>query len=61
MVCCGKVTLIHYQNVSTNVNDVNFSDMFLKSQKIFKNIWKNDLENRLQYLDLCVILAQGLF
>ena len=46
VVCCGKVTLIHYQNVSTNVNDVNFSDMFLKSQKIFKNIWKNDLENR---------------
>ena len=31
---------------SLNVNDVNFSEMFLKSQKTFKNIWKNDLENR---------------
>lgn len=45
-VCCGKVTLIHYQNVSTNVNEVNFSDMFLKSQKTFKNIWNADLTQR---------------
>ncbi len=43
-VCCGKVTLIHYQNVSTDVNQVNFSDMFLKSQEIFKNIWNKDLK-----------------
>lgn len=45
-VCCGDVTLIHYQNVSTNVNEVNFSDMFLKSQGTFKKIWNDDLTNR---------------
>lgn len=45
-VCCGKVTLIHYQNVSTNVNEVSFSDMFLKSQKTFKGIWDEDLTSR---------------
>lgn len=46
IVCCGKVTLVHYQNVSTDVNNVSFSDMFLQSQKVFKNIWSEDLENR---------------
>lgn len=45
-VCCGKVTLIHYQNVSTDVNNVNFSDMFLKSQATFKKIWNKDLTDR---------------
>ena len=46
VVCCGSVTLIHYQNISTDVNKVNFSKMFLDSQKKFKKIWKHDLENR---------------
>lgn len=45
-VCCGKVTIIHCQNVSTAINQVNFNDMFLKSQKVFKSIWGNDLQNR---------------
>lgn len=46
VVCCGSVTLVHYQNVSTDVNKANFSKMFLDSQKKFKKIWKYDLENR---------------
>jgi len=46
IVCCGKVTLIHYQNISTNINNVNFSDMFLKSQSKFKKIWDNELSNK---------------
>lgn len=46
VVCCGKVTLVHYQNISTNVNNVNFSDMFKKSQKEFKKIWNEELESR---------------
>lgn len=46
VICCGGVTLIHYQNVSTDVNNVSFSDMFLESQNKFKKIWKHDLENR---------------
>lgn len=45
-ICCGEVTLIHYQNVSTDINNVNFSDMFLTSQKIFKNKWDKKLTNR---------------
>ncbi len=46
VVCCGDVTLIHYQNVSTNYNEVSFSDMFLQSQKTFKKIWEDELTSR---------------
>lgn len=45
VVCCGSVTLIHYQNVSTRINDAKFSDMFLKSQKVFKSIWDSELKD----------------
>lgn len=44
VVCCGKVTLIHYQNVSTQVNKTSFSKMFLTSQKTFRELWSRDLE-----------------
>ena len=43
---CGEVTLIHYQNVSTDINKANFSDMFKKSQKTFRGIWNNALVSR---------------
>lgn len=46
VVCCGDVTLIHYQNVSTSNNEVSFSDMFLTSQKTFKSLWGKQLEGR---------------
>lgn len=46
VICCGSVTLVHYQNVSTNVNKTNFSKMFLTSQKSFKEIWGEELENK---------------
>lgn len=46
VLCAGDVTLIHYQNVSTDINKVDFSDMFLKSQSVFKKIWHKDLERR---------------
>lgn len=46
VVCCGKVTLIHYQNVSTNINKTDFSKMFLTSQKTFKGIWGKELDNK---------------
>lgn len=45
-ICCGEVTLIHYQNVSTDINKTDFSDMFLKSQKTFKEIWDKRLSTR---------------
>lgn len=38
-VCCGDVTLIHYENISTKVNNVSLSDIFLKSQDTFKRKW----------------------
>ncbi|MCR5545521.1 MAG: glycosyltransferase [Lachnospiraceae bacterium] len=46
IVNCGEATMIHYQNVSTSINDVSFNDMFLKSQETFKGIWGEKLENR---------------
>ena len=46
VVCCGKVTLIHYQNVSTEVNKTSFSKMFQTSQKTFRELWAKELEGR---------------
>ncbi len=43
---CGEVSLIHIQNVSTDVNEVDFSDMFLASQASFKKIWDKKLTSR---------------
>lgn len=46
VINCGKVTLVHYQNVSTSVNKTNFSKMFLKSQRAFRRIWAEELEHK---------------
>ena len=46
IVVDGRVTHIHYHNTSTKVNKVSFSDMFSKSQNIFKKKWSNKLTNR---------------
>ena len=46
VICCGRVTLVHYQNVSTNVNKASFSRMFQASQRTFKEIWSTELEGR---------------
>ncbi len=46
VVCCGDVTLIHYENVSTTQNQVPLSGMFKESQKTFKGIWGNRLATR---------------
>lgn len=43
VVCAGDVTLTHCQNVSSSVNEVNFSEMFEKSRKVFKKIWHKEL------------------
>ena len=45
VVLCGNVRIKHSENSSTKVNKVNFSDIFLKSQKIFKKKWSEELEN----------------
>lgn len=43
-VCSGDVTLVHFQNVSTSENKVSFSNIFLKSQGVFKRKWGRKLE-----------------
>jgi len=45
-VCAGGVTLIHHENVSTRVNRVSFSKIFLKSQRIFRKRWERRLKGR---------------
>ncbi len=47
-VCCGAVTLVHHQNVSTQVNNVDFFRLFGKSQKIFKKRWQKFLREQYQ-------------
>ncbi len=43
VVCCGSVTLLHHQNVSTAENKVEFSSLFETSQDIFRRKWKKTL------------------
>ena len=45
-VCCGAVTIIHHENVSTKENKVSHSDLFETSQKTFKRKWAKKLEKR---------------
>ncbi|HAS52499.1 MAG TPA: glycosyl transferase, partial [Gammaproteobacteria bacterium] len=43
-VCCGSVTVLHHENVSTRVNGVSHSAMFLTSQQVFRDKWLATLE-----------------
>jgi len=45
-VCCGAVTIIHHENVSTKENRVSHSDFFKASQTTFKKKWAKKLEKR---------------
>ena len=45
-VCAGGVTLIHYQNVSSTINQVNFSKLFRTSQKTFRRKWEKKLMSK---------------
>lgn len=45
-VMCGSLTVLHHENVSTGINKVNFSDLYLQSKKIFLSKWKNFLDDR---------------
>lgn len=44
VVCCGSVTVVHHENISTKVNKVSHGGMFLESQKTFKRKWQAALE-----------------
>ncbi|NLF39973.1 glycosyltransferase, partial [bacterium] len=45
-VCCGDVTIIHLENVSTRENMVSHRELFLRSQAVFKKKWQKKLEHR---------------
>jgi GT2 family glycosyltransferase len=46
IVCAGGVTLIHHENVSTRINRVSFSKIFVKSQKTFRRRWERKLKGK---------------
>lgn len=43
---CGSLTILHREHASTAVNRVNQKELFLASQKIFKEKWFSVLEKR---------------
>lgn len=47
-MCAGNVTIVHFENVSTNLNRVSFSKLFRKSQKTFRKQWEHELMTRFE-------------
>ena len=45
-VCCGDVTILHCENISTKVNKVSHNSLFKESQEIFKKKWAAKLEKK---------------
>ena len=45
VVMCGSVKVKHSENTSTKINKVSFTNIFLKSQEIFKEKWSQELES----------------
>ncbi|HWB58527.1 MAG TPA: glycosyltransferase family 2 protein, partial [Chthoniobacteraceae bacterium] len=48
-VCCGSVTVVHHENVSTAINGVRLNDVFEKSAAVFRKHWKAGVEERYQW------------
>lgn len=48
VVCDGTLTVTHYQNTTTSINKMDFSDIFKASQKVFRKKWLTYLENRFE-------------
>ena len=46
VVCCGAVTVVHHEHVSTTVNQVEQGKMFLRAQKVFRGKWEAKLKGR---------------
>lgn len=42
-VCCGGVTVLHHENVSTTVNQVPHTSLFHKGQRVFRSKWEKQL------------------
>jgi GT2 family glycosyltransferase len=41
--CCGGVTIVHHENVSTKINSVTHNSLFKKGQQIFRAKWEKEL------------------
>jgi glycosyltransferase involved in cell wall biosynthesis len=52
VVNCGSLTILHHEHVSTTINKINHSNLFLNSQKVFKKKWMPYLKKRLDR-DIC--------
>jgi hypothetical protein len=46
VVCCGSVTVVHHENVSTSVNSVSHKKLFLQSQRVFRSKWEDKLRSQ---------------
>jgi GT2 family glycosyltransferase/glycosyltransferase involved in cell wall biosynthesis len=44
VMCCGGVTLLHHENISTRVNNVSHGDLFAASQITFKKKWQREFD-----------------
>jgi GT2 family glycosyltransferase len=42
-VCCGSVTVVHHENVSSRINAVPHNDLFRKAQAVFRRKWEAKL------------------
>ncbi|MCX7848133.1 MAG: glycosyltransferase [bacterium] len=49
VMCCGEVTIIHHENVSTRENRVRHADLFKRSQQLFKQRWGDYLQQRYEF------------
>jgi GT2 family glycosyltransferase len=45
VVCCGSVTVVHHENVSTTINDVKHNDLFSRAQQVFRSKWEKPLRS----------------
>src|SRR5260370_8771368 len=46
VVCCGSVTIVHHEHVSTTVNQVKHEKMFKRAQKVFRGKWERKLQDQ---------------
>jgi len=44
--CCGSVTVLHHENVSTRINNVDHKQLYRESQRTFRLIWERALEEQ---------------
>ena len=48
-MCCGSVTVIHHENVSTAINGLDFGEVFDKSAAVFRKRWQSRVEGAGRY------------